>query len=252
MAIAIARDAVAMRPRSADGSSVRVVPAGWWVSPRQQQAGCVWWQANKPQEPVIAAAAITAQRQRRWPDMSGTSAIIALRLCRPMVVAMLIAGCASRSETAPDLESVGPARDSADLYVGQGVGGCVGFYVVDGVVTGGFVLPSVLNLGDAAARRLSPEQLAQVGRTEAWPICRITPLGDGSYRVLALGGQRPTLGEFELVVTEVDEAALFYRMSTEDDRSGVAYSGTAINVDALATKLEASSRSSSTSRRLAR
>jgi photosystem II stability/assembly factor-like uncharacterized protein len=69
MAIAIARDAVGMRPRSADGSSVCVAPAGSWVSPRQQQAGCVLWQPNKPQEPVIAAAAITAQRQRRWTVM---------------------------------------------------------------------------------------------------------------------------------------------------------------------------------------
>lgn len=169
------------------------------------------------------------------------TALTALRICCPMVVAMLIAGCASRSVTAPDLEGVGSARDHADLYVGQGVGGCVGFYMVDGVVTGGFVLPSLLNLTDvdAAARLLTPEQIARVGRTEAWPICSVAYLGDGAYRVLTVGGQQPKLVVLQLVVAEVDEAALFYRMSTGDDRSDAAYSGTAINVDALATKLEA-------------
>lgn len=174
-----------------------------------------------------------------------------LRLSCLTVVAMLVAGCASRSHIAPAFEGAAPARDHADLYVGQGVGGCVGFYVVDGVVTGGFVLPALLNMTDAEARRVAREHSGRIGWTVAFPICGVTHHGNGCYRVQAVAAQHPTADMFDLVVTEVDGRALYYRMSAEDHRSEIAYSGTAINVDALA-ESEARSNSSSSSGHFAR
>src|SRR5690606_16803201 len=75
-------------------SSVRVA-AGW----RREWVRRVAWQSNWTQEPTSAAAALAAQRQRRWPDMSGTLALIAFRLCPSMVGALFVAGCASPSDT---------------------------------------------------------------------------------------------------------------------------------------------------------
>ncbi|MFT4513995.1 MAG: hypothetical protein ACI89X_003711 [Planctomycetota bacterium] len=46
---------------------------------------------------------------------------------------------------------------------------------------------------------------------------------------------------FQIVVTEVDDSALFYRMCPKDKLSDVAYSGTAVNVDVVATQLERAS-----------
>lgn len=154
---------------------------------------------------------------------------IAARLLVAMTVLMLSSGCVMRPE-----QSI----QRPDLYVGQGVGGCIGFYVLDGVVTGGFVLPSRLNLDDSIAWRLSREQRRVLGRTEAWPICRVTHLGDGAYRVVAFGGKRMSLTTFRLVVTELDDTALFYRLAPSENDAEIAYSGTAINVDAISSELE--------------
>ena len=170
------------------------------------------------------------------------TARLALRFLAAIMVAVFVGACAVHpgTESRKLASEVTAACRESDLYVGQGVGGCIGFYVLDGFVTGGFVLPSRLNLDDTVARRLSPEQRDLIGRTEAWPICRVTRIGDDDYSVMAFGGQHLSLGMFRLIVTELDGSALFYRMSPNDDQSQVAYSGTAINVDAMATKLETS------------
>ena len=142
--------------------------------------------------------------------------VVASRVFRSVALLAIVAagGCSTPS-------SASIARPC--LYVGQGVGGCVGFYVVDGAVTGGFALPGK----------------PWVGSTHAWPIRRVSSLGDDTYRVFTLGGDPPQLGSFLLVVREVDEAALFYRLSLEGSADDVAFSGTAVNVDRIAGKLNA-------------
>ena len=167
--------------------------------------------------------------------------------------ATLLTGCAgpAAAPRAPQSPSSAPIRVAseaengppsnrreAELYVGQGVGGCIGFYVRNGAVTGGFALPAKLNLSDARSRQLLADQPGSQYRTEAWPITRIRQLSHDTYIVMTITGEAAESGWFELVIQAVDDSALFYRMSPQGDRYVVAYSGTAINVDAMAAMLE--------------
>lgn len=144
---------------------------------------------------------------------------------------ILATGCATPPLSKPPSFDQKPA---VDLYVGQGRGGSVGFYVREGEVIGGYVLPSRWNISDESARILAEPLRDSIGRTIVYPITRVECIGQGVYRVVAVGDA--SLERFELVVTEVDERCLFYRMAPVEDSSVVAYSGTAINVAALAAR----------------
>lgn len=154
------------------------------------------------------------------------------------MVALLLPGCAGVPVVAETpAKNRAPELQNAELYVGHGFGGVAGFYMLDGEVTGGFVLPYAVNRSDAERQRIPPNMRKMLSGALAWPIGRVTRTGDHEYIVSTVAGKFANPAVLQLKLAEVDRHALFYSMHSGSEGRAVVYSGTAINVGALAGRL---------------
>lgn len=172
----------------------------------------------------MATLRVTVRRQRRWQNMRAIRAICSTTLGLVTSLLLIFSGCVGVRDREPAAvqDRSDPAQPVADLYVGQGRGGCIGLYLRNGVVTGGYVVTP---------------QRDSAGESLVWPILVLRQLDEDTCLVDSLGGAVPEFGRFNLTVTEVDELALFYRVAAIEAPHGIAYSGTATNVDGMIRKM---------------